>query len=248
MTLVLPSSADGQMRPDMHKPCGCRVHKQHLLFRYLWSNPSVTLKVAARELHISYENARQLHHRLKDRPDLSKRCPECFRPSLQGLVCTNCGVELDTPNLPQGIRFEETSPVHTIQPLNGLGSVTPYEGGRDSEGSWRPLKMQYGGRNVAHLVESSPDPLLERAKSLLWQELKETMPPDSVVEESSRILVLELAEFRAKYPGLNPQGLASQLVKNVLSLLALRYPGLRKGDGVTFHSRQDIPKEVRDVE
>jgi hypothetical protein len=108
--------------------------------------------------------------------------------------------------------------------------------------------MQYGGRNVAHLVESSPDPLLERAKSLLWQELKETMPPDSVVEESSRILARELAEFRAKYPGLNPQGLAPQLVKNVLSLLALRYPGLRKGDGVTLHSRRDIPKEVRDIE
>ena len=248
MTLVLPSSVDGQIQPNGHKPCGCRVHKQHLLFRYLWSNPDVTLKAAAKDLHISYANAKQLHHRLKHRSDLSKRCPECFRPSLQGLICTNCGVELDVPNLPQGIRFEETSPVHTIQPLKGLGSVTPYEGGRDPEGNWKPLRMQYGGRNVAHLVESSPDPLLERAKSLLWQELKEIMPSDSVVEESSRLLARELTEFRAKYPGLNPQGLASQLVKNILSLLALRYPGLRKGDGVTFHSRQDVSKEVDEIE
>jgi hypothetical protein len=240
MTVEL-SSVDGQVSQNGYNTCRCKRHKQHIFFRFLWNNPGVTLKAAAKELHISYDNARQLHHRLLSYPNLHKRCPECFRPNLQGLVCTNCGAELDIPNLPQGIKFEETSPVHTIQPLNGLGSVTPYQGGRDSEGNWRPLKMQYGGRNVQHLVEVTKNSLLERCKSELWERLKEVMPEDSVTEEASRLLAREVLEFQARYPPLARSGNATRaLVDNVMKLMTLRYPGLRKGDNVTPHSGQDV--------
>ena len=55
------------------------------------------------------------------------------------------------------------------------------------------------------------------------------MPPDLVVEESTRMLVKEVIEFRVRYPGLvRAKGVGNQLVLNVIKRLALRYPALRK--------------------
>jgi hypothetical protein len=205
--------------------CRCPARSQHALFRFLFYNPGTTLRLAAKETGMTYLAARLAKHRLTRRPDISRLCPECFRPALVGLVCGSCGAELGAFTLPQGIRFEETSPVHSIQPLNGLGSATPYQGGRDSEGNWRPLKMQYGGRNIAHFVERPTDPLLERCRSLLWEELKGPMFKDGIVEEASRLLTREVSSFRARFPGLlRSKGLADQLVRNVVDLLRLRYP------------------------
>ncbi len=204
--------------------CKCGSHAEHLIFRWLWENPSGSLRDAAKDFHISHEAAKQRASRVKRRLDISRRCPECFMPSLEGLTCRNCGAELDAPKLPEGIRFEETSPVHTIQPLSGLGGSTDY----------RSLGLTYGALNVQHLVERPTDPFVETCKSKLWQELKGTMPPDSVTEEATRLLLKEIAEFRARYPSLSrAKGAGDQLVRNVVIRLALRYPTLRKGDGVT---------------
>jgi hypothetical protein len=41
------------------------------------------------------------------------------------------------------------------------------------------LHLQYGGRNIKHLVEHPSDDLLERARSELWEELKGPMPTDA---------------------------------------------------------------------
>lgn len=163
------------------------------------------------------------------RSDLGKLCPECFEPTLNGPGCKNCGFEvgeLDTSPLPPHTYLGSQGTVHTIQPLQGLGSVTDYE----------HLGLQYGGRNISHLVQrKAKDRLLERCKSELWEELKEVMPPDWVVEEATRLLTKEVREFEAKYPSLlGSKKLTRQFVNNIVGLLIMRYPLLRlKRDSVT---------------
>lgn len=178
----------------------------------------------AKDLKISLAAAKQRSARVKRRPDISRLCPDCGKPSLESLTCRSCGVELDALSLPDGIRFEETSPVHTIQVLNGLGSLTDYSS----------LRFSYGARNVAHLVERPNDAFVESCKSKLWQELKAAMPPDYVTEEATRLLLKEITDFRIRYPALvRAKGAGYQLVRNVVSRLAIRYPALRNGDRVT---------------
>ena len=81
---------------------------------------------------------------------------------------------------------------------------------------------------MAHLVEKPTDYLLERAKSLLWEELKAVMPGDMVTDEAARMLSKEVRDFRARYPGLvRSKFVANQLVQNVVARLAARYPDLR---------------------
>jgi hypothetical protein len=105
-----------------------------------------------------------------------------------------------------------------------MGSSTCYEG----------LRLKYGGRNIAHLVERANDPLLERCKSELWEALKEVMPPDGVVEEAARLLIRDVRHFETNYPNLvKAKNVASQLVKNVIRVLVLRYPSLRKCNAAT---------------
>ena len=201
-----------------YSACSCGSHAQHEMLRWRWRHPSGTLKQAAMDLHITHQSAKQRASRLMRRPDISRLCPECFRPCLNRLICTNCGVELDSPELPQGIRFEETSPVHAIQSLGGLGSVTAYS----------RLGLRYGGRNIAHMVEKPRDSLLERSMSMLWEELKAAMPGDMVTDEAARMLSKEVRDFRARYPGLaRSRFVANQLVQNVVARLAARYPDLR---------------------
>lgn len=219
-------------------PCRCRSHAQHVLFQWLWHHRGGTLKAAAAELHLGYATVRMSSTRLNRRKDLHLRCPECFAPTLRSLICTRCGVEFDLPTVPIEHYFDlqdvSESSVHTIQPGGGLGSATAYEGGKDAQGHWRPLKMTYGGSNVRNLVERPDDPLLERAKSQLWQELKEVMPEDGIEEEATRLLVHDVNEYRTKYPRLvRGKNLSQQLVDNVLDLMRLRYPALRKCNTAT---------------
>ena len=204
--------------------CPCGKHALHELYSFYWKYPGLFgtrggLVSAAKDLHVNYTTLKVTASRLRRLSDISKRCPDCFSPSLEGLTCRNCGVELDAPRLPDGIRFEETSPVHSIQPLNGLGGSTDY----------MSLGLSYGARNVQHLVERPEDSFVETCKSRLWQELKEAMPSDGVTEEAARMLTKEIVEFRTHYPGLTwAKGAGDQLVRNVVSRLALRYPALRK--------------------
>jgi len=185
---------------------------QAKLFKYLWYHPCSNLKQAAQELKISHSNAKKTHYLLKLRKDLDRRCPECFRPTFFSLVCHSCGFQGDRPSVPVEGYFDQISPVHSIQPLNGLGSQTNYS----------LLHLGYGGRNIKHLIERSEDPLLEACKASLWQELKSYMLKDEVVEEATRLLIKEVVEFRVKYPLLvNSKAAKQQLVNNVLKRLKL---------------------------
>lgn len=194
-------------------PCTCGAHSQHRVFRFLFENPGISLKAASKELGMSYTAVKLAKFRLKPR-NLKLLCPICFTESLEALTCRNCGAELDAEPLLSEV-YDSQSPVHAIQPLNGLGSATNYSA----------LHLEYGGLNIKHLAEHPADSLLERGKSELWQELKGPMFEDSIVDEASRLLAKEVSGFRARYPGLvRSKGLANQLVRNVLSLLRLRYP------------------------
>lgn len=233
MTLAIPS-VSGQNRPNSynsktfdHSKCKCGMRTQHIVFRFIWKNPGASLKVASEELHLSYENVRQTASRIRRRKNIHLLCPECFSASLNRGTCTTCGFEMDRADIPLEVDFHSQSPVHSIQPLNGLGSDTDYD----------HMKLQYGGKNVRHLVERAEDPLLERCKSDLWEALKEVMPPDQVVEETTMLLSKEVKELRHRYPALARSTLARrQIVSNILKLLVLRYPSLKKCDNVTFHS------------
>ena len=184
---------------------------QSKVFRYLWAHPNAPLVLVAKETHLSYIAARVAKHNLSRRKDLARLCPECFQPTLEGLVCRTCGVELDQPEALES----DGSPVHSIQPLNGLGSQTSY----------LALRFSYGGQNIAHLVERASNSFLERCKSLLWGELKGPMLPDGTVEEANRLLVKEVIDFRARYPMLaKSKRAAEQIVENVMGKVRLRYP------------------------
>ena len=192
---------------------------QAKVYRYLWQNPGANLRVAARDLHMTWNAVKIAKHRLRRRPDIGRLCPECFQASFYSLVCALCGFEGERPTFPEGLRFEYQTPVHSIQPLGGLGSQTEY--GR--------LGLAYGGRNIAHLVERSQERFLEQCRSDLWEELKATMPDDAVAEEAARLLVKEVSEFRVRYPLLvSSKYLRRQLVENVVLRLALLHPALRR--------------------
>jgi len=194
--------------------CACGRHSQHTVYRFLFYHPGSSLKLAARELGMTHLAVRLAKHRLSKRKDLHLICPECFEPTLRNLVCQSCGVELEQPFVLEE-SFDSQSPAHSIQPLGGLGSVTNYRG----------LKLQYGGANVQHIAERPDNLLLERCRSLLWEELKGPMFRDSIVEEASTLLIRSVSEFQARFPSLaKSKGVASQLVENVVDLLRLRYP------------------------
>lgn len=170
--------------------------------------------MVARELRMTYLAVRLAKSRLTKRPGLYRLCPECFRPTLQGLVCVDCGVESNQP-FELGELFDSQSPVHQIQPLSGLGSVTDYRG----------LRFAYGGLNIRHLAERPENALLEKCRSILWQELKGPMLSDGIVEEANQLLSRSVSEFQSRFPNLlRSKGVADQLVENVLDLMRLRYP------------------------
>lgn len=205
--------------------CRCGAHAQHKVYRFLFYNPGVPCNLVARELGMSHLAVRLAKSRLARRKDIHLRCPECFKPTLQRWVCTNCGVELDqVPVMPDEV--EDSSIVHRIQPFDGLGSLTAYKGGLDAVGNWAPMKMQYGGANIKHKVERPTNRLLENCKSLLWQELKGPMPRDEIVEEANRLIMREVRMFQAQHaPLVRSKKLAEHLVSRVFQVLKLRYPG-----------------------
>ena len=226
--------------------CGCGAHSQHLVFRHLWDHPSTRLKAVAAEVGLTYLAVRLARHRLRMKKNLHLYCPICFTPSLQGLACGNCGAELDRPQVPVEASFDSQSPVHSIQPGNGLGSYNEYDQRglvlKTSTGTVvSRLRLNCGGTNIKHLLEKVEDPLLERSKSLLWEALKGPALPDDVVEQASRLLVREMKDFEYRYPGLiSGHKVVSQLVQNVLDLVVLRYPKLKGCFGVSW--RRDADK------
>jgi len=207
------------MSTSLTDDCRCGAHIQHLVYKYLFNHPSASLKAAAKVLHVSYASARQAKSRYQRRANPNLRCPECFQPALRVEGCTSCGFEIDKPGLKFEADSKSQSPTHVIRPQGGLGTEVDYN----------KLGLCYGGNNIAHIVEKASDPLIERCKSDMWGKLKEVMPADGVVDEATKLLTREIAELRQKYPALAKSTKArSQLVVNVLKILSLRYPSLRK--------------------
>ena len=192
---------------------------QHAVFRWLWRHPNATEKECAEALHISHAAVRVAMFKIRKYKRVDRLCPECFTESMSGLVCTHCGADFTSEA--QGVslpEFSSQSPIHSIQPLGGLGSVTDY----------RTLKPKYGALNIAHLVDDKADTMVEKARSLLWQELKSYMLPDAEVEAATRMLLKEIADFRAKYPGLlRSKGLAAEMVNVVLARIRLQRPNVK---------------------
>jgi len=204
----------------MGEGCRCKAHQLHRFFQYLWSHPNCNLLIAAKELKISYANARQLSHRLKSRPFLDRTCPECFQVQLFGHppACQACGFE-PTEATPQiEVRFSEQSPTNNLQAGNGLGSVTDYRGIRFEN---NPMIIE---RRTRLGIEES---LITNCKSDVMQFLKSDYPEEEVSDLAGRLVLKEVKELKARYPMLARSKYARrQVVKNVLGRLVLVHPSL----------------------
>lgn len=198
--------------------CKCGAHRQHRLLRYLWANPRAPQAAIAHELKISESNVREGLWRLRQR-NLSRTCPECFAPKLFGGVCQNCGFEPDAPSLPIEVMPDSQSPTNHLHAGNLLGSVTDYKA--------------VGFTNAAVILKrkiegSLEDPLVAGVKSDVENELKRDFPEEAITDEAGRLVIKEVAEFRARYPGLRPKGLRMQIALNVMARLRLLHPQLRE--------------------
>ncbi len=218
------------------QPCSCRAHSQHRLRRWQFEHPKGTLVLAARDLGLSYANAKQLNHRLARRPDLSRLCPECFRPALSNDGCRNCGFEPTAARAPE-IAFDMQSPTNWIHAGNQLGSVTNY----------RALHFGNHYAIIARRVEGCIEkPLVRACKSDVMNFLKYSYPEDGITDTAGRLIVKEVRELRARWPRLTSSKHARrQIVENVIATLKLTYPKLRNGDMVTSdmsEARQSEPE------
>jgi hypothetical protein len=168
---------------------------------------------------MSYTNTLAAFHRLKSR-DLTTLCPECFIPTLLSGVCRNCGFEPDAPGVPIEVRLDSQSPTNHIHAGNLLGSETDYNAlGFVNQGFILKRRIERG-------IE---DPLTRAVKSDVENELKRTFPGEIITDEAGRLVIKEVMEFRARYPGLaTSKNVRRQLAENVMNRLWLRHPQLRR--------------------
>ncbi len=172
--------------------CRCGAHRQHKVFQFMWNNPSARRRDAARALKISESNVWSAIHRLRKR-DLSRRCPECFRPNLFNGVCENCGFEPFVPSIPENVKMDSQSPTNFIHAGNLLGSKVAY-----SELGLTNHELVLKRR----LERGIEDSLIRNVKSDVENELKRTYPNEAITDEAGRLVVKEILEFRRKYPAL----------------------------------------------
>lgn len=157
-------------------------------------------------------------HRLRQR-DLSRYCPECFRPRLLNGVCENCGFEPSTPVLPVEVRDDSQSPTNNLHPGNELGSEVDYT---------RLGFVNHGLVLKRRIERGIEDPLIKAVKSDIENELKRSYPSEVITDEAGRLAIKEVVEFRARYPGLaTSKNVRKQLAENVISRLRLLHPQLR---------------------
>lgn len=78
------------------------------------------------------------------------------------------------------------------------------------------------------ISRATEDVLITSAKSKVLNELKRIYPDETVSDEAGRLVLKEVAEFRARYPNLNPKRLSGQIAENVINRLALLHPQLRR--------------------
>lgn len=189
-----------------------------MIFREMWNNPCATIKTIMAALKIKESNVKEGRWELRQRGDLDRRCPECFAPKLLNGVCQSCGFEPDMPALRVDVVPESQSPVNHLHAGNLLGSDVEYRS-IGFENHWAILKRKIEGKLEENLVRE--------AKSDVMQALKSFYPTDSISDEAGRLVVKEVLEFQARYPGLRPKGLGAAVTSNVLARLELRHPQLR---------------------
>ncbi len=198
--------------------CKCRAHRLHRVFQFAWGNPSATRKDAAHSLKMSEPNVRGAFHRLRQR-DLSRYCPECFRPKLLNGVCENCGFEPEAPLYPQEVLTDSQSSTNNLHPGNELGTEVDY----------LSLGFVNHGLILKRRIERGiEDPLIVGVKSDIENELKRFYPSDAITDEAGRLAIKEVLEFRARYPGLaTSKNVRKQLAENAINRLRLLHPQLR---------------------
>lgn len=200
--------------------CRCGAHRLHRVFQFFWANPSASRKAAARALKLSPGNVREAVWRLRQK-DLSKACPECFRPLLVGGVCRGCGFEPFEPVLPADVMTDAQHPTNRLHPGNMLGSLTDYA----------EVAKCYGFSNQGFVLKRKMDrqteiPLLDAVRSDVANALDGSSRP-AIAEEAGRLCVKEWREFQARYPKMATSKLArKQLAENVLARLRLLHPWL----------------------
>ena len=200
--------------------CRCGAHRLHRVFQFYWSNPSASRKAAAQALKRKAIDVRVALWDLRRR-DLSRTCPECFRPSLSGGVCRSCGFEPYEPVLPDIVMADSQHPTNRLHPGGMLGSVTDYQ----------EVAKAYGFSNQGFVLKRKMDrqietPLLDSVRSDVANSLDGGATPE-ITEEAGKLCMKEWREFQARYPKMASSKLARrQLAENVLARLRLIHPGL----------------------
>jgi hypothetical protein len=170
---------------------------------------------------MSYSNVLGAFFRLRKR-ELARYCLECFKPTMVGGVCTECGVERDAPNDPidpDEVIRDSQSPTNRLHPGNLLGSDPDYN---------RIGFVNHGFVLKRRLERGIEDPLITAVKSDVENELKRTFPGEAITDEAGRLVVKEVLELRTRFPGLaSSKNARKQLVENVINRLWLLHPRLR---------------------
>jgi hypothetical protein len=203
--------------------CRCGAHRLHRVFRFAWENPSASRKDCAKALKMSYGNVLGAFYRLRRR-DLSRYCIECNKSSLFNGVCVNCGVERAAPSIPIEVLCDSQSPTNWLHAGNMLGTETDYN----------QIGFVNHGFVLKRRVERGiEDPLIMAVKSEVEDELKRTFPSEAITDEAGRLVVKEVLEFKARYPGLaRSKNVRMQLAENVVNRLRLLHPQLRPITGL----------------
>jgi len=198
--------------------CKCGAHRLHRVLRFAWENPSASRKDCAKALRMSYSNVLGAFYRLRKR-DLTRYCIECNRPTLFNGVCVNCGAEREAPRIRSAAVHDSQSPTNWLHAGNLLGSETDYD----------QIGFVNHGFVLKRRVERGiEDPLIISVKSEVENELKRTFPSEAVTDEAGRLVVKEVLEFKARYPGLaSSKNVRKQLAENVINRLMLLHPQLR---------------------
>jgi|GEM_PF-3605871 len=167
---------------------------------------------------MSYTNVLGAFYRLRKR-DLTRYCVECNKPTLFNGVCVNCGVEREAAYVPTEVLLGSQSPTNWLHPGKLLGSETDYD---------RIGFVNHGFVLKRRIERGIEDPLIVAVKSEVENELKRTFPDEAITDEAGRLVVKEVLEFKARYPGLaSSKNVRRQLAENVVNRLEFLHPQLR---------------------
>jgi hypothetical protein len=151
--------------------------------------PGLTIREIAEELDLSEAAVRVALQRIRQREgnDITKFCPECFRPTLRQDggedVCTKCGVVVPHPEPPALALPFGQHPELDLHPGRNLGSHIQY--GELLKA--KVIRLQA----TKHYVEKPQrlEELCNEGKSQLWALLKGLNLPMEATNQVARLLV-----------------------------------------------------------